>query len=168
MRAQRTRVRQFCVGIAPPFIARNIDAALLREHSVRRVCASYKDLQICANLTHASTHALNVRKKKLQKKNNCRMRKKNKKNRKSGRIRTHELWIPQPLLYQLSYPASLTNCGEVNTLYRKRRSCSAILAQFFGAYVDACANSGAIAPIAPKIAQACVLAPQKITIFRLV
>ncbi len=60
---QQTRLRKFCVDIAPPFIARNIDAALLREHSVRRVCAHYKFLQNCANLTHASTHTLNLRKK---------------------------------------------------------------------------------------------------------
>ncbi len=32
-----TGLRQFCVEIAPPFDWRNIDAALLREHSVRRI-----------------------------------------------------------------------------------------------------------------------------------
>ncbi len=63
--SQRPRMRQFCVDIAPPYNWRNIDAALLREHSVRRYCAYYKGLQICANLTHASTHASNLRKKKL-------------------------------------------------------------------------------------------------------
>ncbi len=61
-------MRQFCVDIAPPFNWRNIDAALLREHSVRRICAHYKILQIFANLTHASTHALNLRKKNQPKK----------------------------------------------------------------------------------------------------
>ena len=61
--SQRPRMRQFCVDIAPPFNWRNIDAALLREHSVRRYCAHYKGLQIFANLTHASTHASNLRKK---------------------------------------------------------------------------------------------------------
>ncbi len=60
---QQTRMRQFCVEIAPPFIRRNIDAALLREHSVRRICAHYKGLQICANSTHALTYASNLRKK---------------------------------------------------------------------------------------------------------
>ncbi len=71
---QRPRMRQFCVDIALPFNWRNIDAALLREHSLRRYCAYYKFLQICANLTHASTHASFLR-KKLQK-NNWRMRQK--------------------------------------------------------------------------------------------
>ncbi len=61
------RVRQFCVDIAPLYDWRNIDAALLREHSVRRICASYKVLQICANLTHASTHALKLREKMRKK-----------------------------------------------------------------------------------------------------
>ena len=63
MTTQQTRMRQFCVEIAPPFIRRNIDAALLREHSVRRICAHYKGLQICANSTHALTYASNLRKK---------------------------------------------------------------------------------------------------------
>ncbi len=66
---QPPRVRQFCVEIAPPYDWRNIDAALLREHSVRRICASYKVLQICANLTHALTYASNLRKKNPEK--NC-------------------------------------------------------------------------------------------------
>ncbi len=65
--AQPPRVRQFCVNIAPPYDLRNIDAALLREHSVRRICAFYKVLQICANFTHASTHALNLRKNAAKK-----------------------------------------------------------------------------------------------------
>ncbi len=60
---QPPRVRQFCVEIAPPYDWRNIDAALLREHSVRRICASYKVLQICANLMHVLTYASNLRKK---------------------------------------------------------------------------------------------------------
>ncbi len=64
---QPPRVRQFCVEIAPPYDWRNIDAALLREHSVRRICAHYKGLQICANSTHALTCALNLRKKNPEK-----------------------------------------------------------------------------------------------------
>ena len=37
--AQPPRMRQICVNIVPPFVWHNIDAALLREHSVRRIWA---------------------------------------------------------------------------------------------------------------------------------
>ena len=57
-------MRQFCVEIAPPFIRRNIDAALLREHSARRICAHYKGLQICAKKI---TNYIRMRKKKILK-----------------------------------------------------------------------------------------------------
>ncbi len=69
-------MRQICVEITRSFVGRNIDADLLREHSVRRYCAHYKGLQIFANSTHASTHALNLRKKI---KRNSRSKKKQKK-----------------------------------------------------------------------------------------
>ncbi len=60
-------MRQICVEITRSFVGRNIDADLLREHSVRRYCAHYKGLQIFANSTHASTHAAILRKKNIKK-----------------------------------------------------------------------------------------------------
>ncbi len=49
---QQPRLRTICVDIAHSFIWRNIDAHLLREHSVRRYCVKYKCLQKFANLTY--------------------------------------------------------------------------------------------------------------------
>ncbi len=66
-------MRQFCVDIAHSFIWRNIDAELLREHSVRRYCAYYKVCKFCVISSFASTLASKLR-KKIKKK---RMRKKN-------------------------------------------------------------------------------------------
>ncbi len=65
MGTQQPRMRQICVEITRSFVGRNIDANLLREHSVRRYCAHYKGLQIFAILTHASTHASKLRQKKF-------------------------------------------------------------------------------------------------------
>ncbi len=56
--SQQTRVRKFCVDIAPSFIARNIDAALLREHSKRRVCAHYNYCNFCVISPFASTYCM--------------------------------------------------------------------------------------------------------------
>ncbi len=60
-------LRQFCVEIAPPYDRRNIDAALLREHSVRRICAHYKVCKFCVISSFASTHASNLREKNSKK-----------------------------------------------------------------------------------------------------
>ncbi len=76
MWTQQTRVRKFCVDIAPSFIARNIDAALLREHSVRRVCAHYNYCNFCVISPFASTYASVLRKKPFLQKMG-RVRKKN-------------------------------------------------------------------------------------------
>ena len=73
-----TGLRQFCVEIAPPFDWRNIDAALLREHSVRRICAHYKVCKFCVISSFASTHASNLRKKKTAKKWRMRQKKQKK------------------------------------------------------------------------------------------
>ncbi len=59
----KPRVRQFCVDIAHSFIWRNIDAELLREHSVRRYCAYYKVCKFCVISSFASTLASKLRKK---------------------------------------------------------------------------------------------------------
>ncbi len=65
--SQQPRVRQFCVDIAHSFIWRNIDAELLREHSVRRYCAYYKVCKFCVISSFASTLALKLRKKNKKK-----------------------------------------------------------------------------------------------------
>ena len=64
---QQPRVRQFCVDIAHSFIRRNIDAELLREHCVRRICAHYNFCNFCAISPFASTLASQLRKKKIKK-----------------------------------------------------------------------------------------------------
>ena len=56
-------MRQFCVDIAHSFIWRNIDAELLREHSVRRYCTYYKVCKFCVIPSFASTLASKLRKK---------------------------------------------------------------------------------------------------------
>ena len=95
---QRPRVRQFCVDIAPTKTVRNIDAELLREHSVRRYCAHYKGLQIFANSTHASTLASKLR-KKLRKSACAKKEKKIRMRKKSWDVDSNPgFLIPRPVL----------------------------------------------------------------------
>ena len=105
LRTQSPRMRQFCVEIAPPYNWRNIDAALLREHSVRRICAHYKILHICANLTHASMHALNLRKKTAKKIGACA-----KKSKKKLRLAGFEPGTFHFLRHRLIHSATLLSC----------------------------------------------------------
>ncbi len=117
MTAQQTRVRIFCVDIAPPIIARNIDAALLRAHSLRRICAHYNGLQICANSTHASTHASNLRKKNLRAKKIFAKKVR-------ARIRTRDFY--SEVRYS-NHSATLTSVrkGQVNSVYKHSSAISA-------------------------------------------
>ena len=64
-------MRQFCVEIAPSFNWRNIDAALPREHSVRRYCACHKVCKFCVSSSFASTHSADLRKYFLRNCANC-------------------------------------------------------------------------------------------------
>ncbi len=50
-------MRQFCVDVMPIFVGRNIDAELLREHSVRRDYAYFNFPFFCVISPLASTHA---------------------------------------------------------------------------------------------------------------
>ena len=88
--SQQPRMRQFCVKIGPPYDWRNIEAALLREHSVHRICAHYKILQIFANLNLNFEFEFEFMQKKHAK-NIWRMRKKKVPKKISGGIRTNEL-----------------------------------------------------------------------------
>ena len=115
-------LRQFCVEIAPPYDRRNIDAALLREHSVRRICAHYKVCKFCVISSFASTHASNLRKKKPAKKIGVCAKKSIKKQEKKlylGRIRTRDLMTPKLPPYPLCHLHSINASGKIWPLYTK-------------------------------------------------
>ncbi len=125
---QQPRVRQFCVDIAHSFIRRNIDAELLREHCVRRICAHYNFCNFCAISPFASTLASKLRKEKK-----VRMRKKVKKIMRKNFVRT---WIrTRDFFYQGRYAnhsaTQLSLCTKLKFLphIHTRRNFGAIFAQ---------------------------------------
>ncbi len=168
---QQPRVRQFCVDIAHSFIWRNIDAELLREHCVRRICAHYNFCNFCAISPFASTFASKLSKK--IKKSHAQRSKKNafaKKNLEPGfepgisNFKAATL-TTQPTSFP--YTPSLSSCPKYVQ--------GAIFAQFLRkccSCIDACAEIAhifcAIAPIAPKLAQLFKIAHYKNTILRLI
>ncbi len=129
-------MRQFCVDVMPIFVGRNIDAELLREHSVRRDYAYFNFPFFCVISPLASTHASFLRKPFLS--NFFRVRKKEKKAKNMAGLEPTNLGhldpktpvvTTQPLVLYLTFTLNLPLTYTVHTVcYKKDRNFGAILA----------------------------------------